>query len=152
MPTIAPSYLYAIFALITVSGILIFSFAAYASTLRAIPEFEQLENLLDYIGSKSYELVVLTTVANSSSEATLPLPSAIGNRQFWIRLKSESSGTWVEGALGLIHEGNVTSRIYLPKSVSAFGNYSSGYGPALLECYITNSTINLYLSAWRDKT
>ena len=150
MPTIAPSYIYALFALIIVSGILIFSFAAYASTLRVIPELEQLENILDHVGSKGYELVTLSTATNSNSEAILQLPSAIGNRQFWIRLRSEAAGTWVEGALGSIHEGNVTNRTYLPKTVSANGNYSSNYGPALLECFITGSTINLRLSAWRD--
>jgi hypothetical protein len=38
MPAIASSYVYAFFALICVSSILISAFAAYATTLRTIPE------------------------------------------------------------------------------------------------------------------
>jgi len=150
MPTIAPSYIYAFFALIAVSSILISSFAAYASTLRAIPEMEQLKNLLSHVTSEGYKLVALTNATNSTSEAVLQLPSTIGNKHYWIRLRSESSRAWVEGSLGLIHEGNVTNRVYLPKTVTVFGNYSSGYGPAVLECYVNGSTITLHLKTWSE--
>jgi hypothetical protein len=152
LPAIAPSYIYAFFALITVSSILISSFAAYATTLRNIPEREQLENLLSYVASKGYELVALTTATNSSSEIALQLPASIGNKEYWVRLSNDSSKAWVEGALGKIHEGNVFNRVYLPKTVAVLGNYSSGYGPAVLECSVNGSTINLHLSAWRDST
>jgi hypothetical protein len=147
---IAPSYIYAFFALIAVSSILISSFAAYTTTLRTIPEMECLENLLDRIASKGYELIALTTATNSTLEAVFHLPSAIGNKQYWIRLNNESSKAWVEGALGSFHENKVTSRVYLPKAISVLGNYSSNTGFARLECYAANSTINLCLSAWRD--
>lgn len=150
MPTIAPSYIYAFFALIAVSSILISSFSAYASTLRTIPEMEQLENLLNHVASRGYELITLTTATNSSSEAALQLPAAIGNKQYWLRLRSESSKAWVEGALGSMHAGSVTNRVYLPKTVSASGNYSSGYGSAVLECYVNGSAISLHLSPWRE--
>ena len=150
MPAIAPSYIYAFFALIIVSSILISSFAAYATNLRAIPEIKQLEKLLNNIASKGYDLITLTTATNSTSETVLQLPSTIGTKQYWIRLRNEFSQAWVEGALGAIHEGNVTNRVYLPKTVSVLGNYSSGYGPAVLECYMNGTTINLRLSAWRE--
>ncbi len=150
MPAIAPSYIYAFFALVAVSSILIFSFSAYASTLRTIPEREQLENLLNHVASKGYELITLVTTTNSTSEVVLQLPSAIGNKQYWIRLRNEPSKAWVEGALGSIHGGNVTNRVYLPKTVSVFGDYSSGFGPAVLECYINGSTVNLRLTYWRE--
>jgi len=150
MPVIVPSYIYTFFSLVIVSSILISSFAAYAVTLRTIPEMEQLKNLLNHIASKGYELITLTTATNSTSEAVLQLPSAIGNKQYWIRLLNESLKAWVEGALGLIHESSITNRVYFPKTVSVFGNYSSGYGPAVLECYVNGSTITLHLIAWRD--
>lgn len=151
VPTIAPSYIYAFFALIAVSGILISTFAAYATTLRVIPEMEQLENLLNHVASKGCELITLTAATNSTSEAVLKLPPAIGNKQYWIRLRNESSKAWVEAALGSIHQGKVTSRVYLPKIVSALGNYSSGYGPAILEIFMSNSTVTLHLKTWRGK-
>ncbi len=150
MPTLAPSYIYAFFALVTVSSILISSYAAYTTTLRTIPEIEQLKNLLNHVASKGYELTALTAATNSTLEATLQLPTAIGNKQYWIRLRNEGSKAWVEGALGTIHAGNVTNRVYLPKTIVAMGNYSSGYGPVLLESYLDGATITLSLSSWRD--
>ncbi|MFQ6068534.1 MAG: hypothetical protein ACE5KD_03220 [Candidatus Bathyarchaeia archaeon] len=150
MPTIAPSYIYSFFALVAVSSILISSFAAYATTLRTIPEMEQVENLLNHVASKGYELIILTITANTTSEAILLLPSTIGNKHYWIRLRNESLQAWVEGALGSILEGSITNRVYLPKRIFAFGNYSSGHGPALLECYMNGSTVNLYLTSWGE--
>ncbi len=149
MPAIASSYIYAFFALIAVSSILISSFAAYATTLRTIPEMEQLENLLHHVASKGLELVSLTAATNSTSEAILRLPSSIGNRQYWVRLRGDSSKAWAEGALGTIHEGSVANRVYLLKAVSVQGSYSSGYGSAVLECYVNGSVINLHLRTWR---
>lgn len=105
--------------------------------------------MLNRIASKGYELITLTTVTNSTSEAVLQLPSAIGNKQYWIRLRNMTSKAWIEGALGSIHKGNIANRVYLPKTVSALGNYSSGYGPAVLKCYMNGSTVNLHLNTWR---
>ncbi|MDH5495409.1 MAG: hypothetical protein OEY24_06890, partial [Candidatus Bathyarchaeota archaeon] len=107
-------------------------------------------NLLNHVASKGYELIIITTATNSTSEAVLQLPIAIGTKQYWIRLSNESSKTWVEGALGAIHEDSVANREYLPKTVSVSGNYSSGYGPAVLECYINGSTVSLRLTSWRE--
>jgi len=148
MPAIAPSYIYAFFALVAVSSILISSFAAYAATLRTIPEMEQLGNLLEHVAAKGYELAALTSATNSSSEAVMQLPASIGNRQYWVRLRRESSKAWVEGALGEIHDGGSTNRVYLPREVSVLGSYSSGYGSAVLECYMNGSIISLRLSTW----
>jgi hypothetical protein len=150
MPAIAPSYIYSFFALIIVSTLLISSFAAYATTLRTIPEIEQLENLLNHVASKGYELITLITATNSTAEAVLQLPSTIGTRQYWIKLRNESLKAWVEGALGSIQESSTANRVYLPKTVSVSGNYSSDYGPAVLECYINGSTISLCLTSWRE--
>jgi hypothetical protein len=117
MPAIASSYIYAFFALISVSSILISSFAAYAATLRTIPEIEQLRNLLEFVAAKGCELVALTSTTNATSKATIQLPSSIGSKQYWVRLGSESTKAWVEGALGKIHEGRVVDRVYLPRAL-----------------------------------
>ncbi|MCW4055459.1 MAG: hypothetical protein NWE82_01600 [Candidatus Bathyarchaeota archaeon] len=150
MPAIASSYIYAFFALISVSSILISAFAAYAATLRTIPETEQLQNLLEFVAAEGCELVALTSTTNSTSRATIQLPSSIGSKQYWVRLGSESTKAWVEGALGEIHEGSVVDRVYLPRAISVSGNYSSSYGPGVLECYMDAATVNLRLSTWRD--
>ncbi len=150
MPAIAQSYIYSFFALIIVSTLLISSFATYTTTLRTIPEKEQLENLLNHVASEGYKLITLTTATNSTAEALLQLPATLGTKHYWIKLRNESSKAWVEGALGSIHEGIGTNRVYLPKTVSASGNYSSDYGPAVLECHNNSSTISLCLIYWRE--
>ncbi len=150
MPTIAPSYLYAIFALIAVSSILISSFASYTTALRAIPEAEQLRNLLRQIASEGFELMTIVGTTNSSLETTLRLPSAIGSKQYWIRLRNEPAESWIEGSLGTIHEGAGAHRVFLPRTVSASGNYSSGWGPAILSCSLNNSAVILLLKSWRN--
>jgi len=142
--------MYAFFALISVSSILISSYVAYATTLRTIPEIKQMRNLLEFVAAKGCELVALTSTTNATSKATLQLPSSIGSKQYWIRLESESTNSWVEGALGEIHASRVADHIFLPKAISASGNYSSNYGPGILECYIDASGINLRLAIWRD--
>jgi hypothetical protein len=150
VPSIAPSHVYAFFALIAVSTILISAFSAYAVTLRTMPEKEQLQNLLNYIASKGYELVTLATATNATSRAVLQLPSTIGSKHYWARLRNEDSKAWVEGALGSIQEDTVNNRSYLPESVFASGKYASSNGPAVLECYLNASTIHLHLSLWRE--
>jgi hypothetical protein len=150
LPALAPSYIYAFFALVAVSSILVSSYATYTTTLRTILEVEQLKNLLNHVASKGYELAALTAATNSTLEASLQLPTTIGNKQYWIRLRNEGSKAWVEGALGTIHTGNITNRVYLPKTVVAMGNYSSGYGPVLLKSYLDGTSITLSLSSWRD--
>lgn len=151
MPAIAPSHIYAFFALTIVASILISSFSAYMTTLKTIPEIQQLENIIKHVASQAYELITLANAANSTSKTILELPSTIGNRQYWFRLCNNSSKAWVEGALGTPHKSKVAHQISLPKMVMASGNYSSGYGPALLESYFDGTHV-LHLSAWRGNT
>lgn len=148
MPVIAPSYIYSFFALVTISSILIAAFSSYTSTLRRIPEAEQLRTLLDHVASKGYELMALAAATNSTSMAVLQLPSAIGNRDYWIRFRTEATRAWVEGSVGSTNLNAATDQVFFPKQVYAQGNYSCGYGPAFLECFANGSRINLLLRAW----
>jgi hypothetical protein len=149
VPAIAPSYIYAFFALTIVASILISSFSAYMTTLRTIPEIQQLENIMEHVVSQAYKLIALASTANSTSRTILQLPSTIGNRLYWFRLGSNSSEAWIEGALGTPHKGRAMHLVSLPKTVRAFGNYSSSYGPALLESYFEGTNV-LHLSSWRE--
>jgi hypothetical protein len=150
VPVIAPSYVYSFFALVAISSILIAAFSSYTSTLRRIPEVEQLQNLLNHVASKGYELIALGTATNSTSRAVLQLPPAIGSRSYWIRFRTEPARAWVEGSVGPAHLSAVAERVFFPKQVYAQGNYSCGYGPALLDCFMNGSTINLRLRTWSE--
>ena len=131
------------------SSILISSFSVYATSLRNIPEEAQLIRVLTQVAAEGCKLVTLTSRTNATSEVVLSLPTVIGNKQYWIRLRNESSSAWFEGALGSIHTGNPRNRVHLPNNVSVEGNYSSYDGRALLQCNKEGSLINLRLTSLR---
>lgn len=135
MPSITPSYLYTFVALMAVSSLLIFSFMAYAEALRVSSETRQLKNLIDHVSAKSTELITLTSATNATSEATLPMPASIGNKQYWLRLCNNSEKTWLEGGLGNIPMERTELRVFLPKEASATGYYIGGFGAVHLKCY-----------------
>jgi hypothetical protein len=139
LPTITPSYLYTFVALMAVSSLLIFSFMAYAEALRVSSETRQLKNLMDHVSAKSTELLTLTLATNATSEAFLPMPVSIGNKQYWLRLCNNSEKTWLEAGLGNIPIEGIELRVYLPKEASATGNYIGGYGAVHLKCYSNSS-------------
>lgn len=150
MPTIAANHIYSFFALVAVSSILITSFGAYATTLRNLPESKQLNNLIKHIANIGCELITLTETTNSTSKVTLQLPSRIGIKRYWIRLTNDSQKTWIEGALGSIHQGDLTTRVYILPVIEATGNYTSENGAAFLECSLNESTVTLLLDNWRE--
>lgn len=135
MPSITPSHLYTFVALIAVTSLLTFSFMAYAEGLRVSSEMRQLKNLMDYVSAKCTELLTLASATNATSEAFLPMPVSIGNKQYWLKLHNDSEKTWLEGGLGSTPVEGTELRVYLPKEASATGYYIGGYGTARLRCY-----------------
>lgn len=135
MPSITLGYLYTFVALMAVSSLLIFSFMAYAEALRVSSETRQLKNLMDHVAAKSTELLTLTLAINTTSEAFLPMPVSIGNKQYWLRLCNNSEKTWLEGGLGNVPMEGTELRVYLPKEACATGYYIGGYGAVHLRCY-----------------
>ena len=146
MPSIALNHLYTFIALTIVSILLISSYSSYANTLQTIPEIEQLKNILDHVAAKGNELLTLVTTTGSTARTLVQLPPTIGNREYWIRLRNDTSNVWVEGALGQIDEGGREYKIFLPRKASTSGYYRGGYGPAMLECYMNGSIPQLNLS------
>ena len=146
MPSIALNHLYTFVALTTVSILLVSSYSFYASTLRTIPEIEQLKNILDQVAAKGNELLTLVTTTNSAAHTTMQLPPTIGNREYWIRIRNDTSNVWIEGALGQIDESGRKYNIFLPGKASTSGYYIGGYGPAMLECNMSDSIPQLNLS------
>lgn len=146
MPSIALNHLYTFIALTIVSILLISSYSSYANTLQTIPEIEQLKNILDHVAAKGNELLTLVTTTNSKAHTIMQLPPTIGNREYWIRIRNDTSNVWIEGALGQIDESGRECEIFLPGRASTCGYYIGGYGPAMLECYVNGSVPQLNLS------
>jgi len=147
LPSITPSYLYTFVALIAVSSLLVFSFMAYGDALRVSSEVKQLKNLMDYVATKSTEMLTLTLATNATAEVFLQMPAAIGNKQYWLRLCNDSAKAWLEGGLGNTPIEGTELRIYLPKEASASGYYIGGYGAARLKCYVITGVPKIQLTS-----
>jgi len=147
LPSIATTNLYTFLAMAIVSALLICSFSIYASTVRTIPEIEQLKNILDHVAAKGNELLALVTATNSTVQTLIHLPSTINQKEYWIRVRNDTSNAWVEGSLGQIGEDGTEYRVFFPRNVCASGYYIGGYGPAVLECYMNDAIPQLDLSS-----
>ena len=147
MPSIAISNFLATIALIVASTLLVSSFSFYTITVRTIPEIQKLQNILNHLAAKGDELLALVAVTNSTIRLFNQLPTRIGDQQYWIQLRNDSSSAWVEGALGQPGERETTYQVFLPKKTVASGQYIGGYGSAILECYMNSSTPQLNLSS-----
>jgi hypothetical protein len=147
LPSITPSYLYTFAALIAVSSLLVFSFMAYADTLRVSSEVKQLKNLMNYVAAKNTDLLTLVSNTNATTEAYLQMPTAIGNKQYWLQLHSDSKKAWLEGGFGNTPVEETELRIYLPKEASATGYYIGGYGAACLKCYVNAGVLQIQLTS-----
>jgi hypothetical protein len=138
MPAITPSYLYTFFAIIAVSGILLVSFMNYANAIRFSSEVGKLKDLMDSVAAKATELISLTKVTSATTEAYIQAPAAIGDRQYWLMLRNDSSKVWLEGGLGNTPKEGAEVRVYLPSMALAYGYYVSGYGAIRLKCSVNH--------------
>jgi hypothetical protein len=147
MSSVPISHLYTFLALTIVSIILVSSFSLYASTVRALPEIEQLKNILDYVAAEGNEILTLVTTTNSTVHTFIQLPSMIGHQEYWIRFRNDTSNAWVEGALGEIIGKGTTYQVFFPRKASTSGYYVGGYGYPILECYMNDSVLQLNLNS-----
>lgn len=147
MPSITPSYLYTFIALIVVSSLLLFSFMAYANTLRFSSEVRQLKNLMDYVAAETTELVTLTLTTNVTAQIYLQMPTAIGDKQYWLQLRNNSEKAWVEGGFGNSPFEGMELQVYLPNGVWAMGYYVAGYGLAQLKCDLDAGVLRIQLKS-----
>ncbi len=147
MPTIAPSYLYTFLAMIAVSTILVLSFMTYVSALRISSEAGQLSNLMDHLAAESTDLLTLVLVTNTTIETFLQMPSLIGEKQYWLRFRNDSSNAWLEGGFGNQPKEGAALRVHLPQEVFATGSYIGGYGAARLECEINAGCPRIQLTS-----
>jgi hypothetical protein len=142
MPSIIPPYIYTLFASILVGVIIIAAVGVSAAELKSVAEEQQLNNLAQYVATKSLELISQTNTGNINVTTKLDLPSTIGNQQYWITLTNSSSRTWVQAGIG-INEASSAYQSTIPAQAQTEGVYRSIQGQASLEC-IKNSS-GLYL-------
>jgi len=136
-------------AMVAVGTLLIFSFNSYATTLRIIPETEQLDNLLNYVAAKATELVT-STQTGTVTQFCLNLPTKIGDLPYWIRLQNDTLQSWIMGGFGTDWNMTTFHKIFLPGNSIATGHHLSIYGPAVLTSWINSSVRQLFLTSARD--
>jgi hypothetical protein len=147
LPSITPSHLYTFIALIVVSGILILSFMDYAEALRFSSEAKQLKNIMDGVASRCTELVTLALTTNSTNEATIQLPTRIGDKQYWLALVNDTSEAWLEGGLGGTPLQGMDMRVHFPKAGLSTGYYISGSGAAKISSSFNEGFPEIYLTS-----
>lgn len=147
LPSIVSSYIYTLVALTAVSALLLYSLNSYTLTLRSTSETDQLRNILNGVATKADEIQTLVTSTNSSLTVFLNLPATIGDQQYWMRVRNDSSSAWVEGSLGQIFEGNAELRVFISSKASTSGYYISAHGQASLRGYMNGSTPQLNLAS-----
>ena len=147
MPSIVPSYLYTFFALALIGTILVGTFNSFAVSLKQIPEEKQLRNTLDYVAAKSMELVnsAVAFGRNATMQTALELPARIGQKQYWIRLESDSEWTFAEAGFGS-EPTQPIYKVYLTSAASASGTFKGEFGKALLTCELNSSGVFLSLN------
>ena len=102
---------------------------------------------MNYMAAKSTDLLTLTSTTNATVEAYLQMPAAVGNKQYWLQLCSDSARTWLEGGLGDMLMEGTEMRVYLPKEAFAAGYFIGGYGVACLRCYVSAGVPQIRLAS-----
>jgi len=148
MASEATTYFYTLLAMGAIGLMLTTTFQAHTSSLNIVSERHELKRLLETIASEGTELIALTEATNASTRVCLHLPHSIGNRLWWVRLVSDSTGTWIEGAFGTPWEGRPECRVDLPVDVSASGTYEGGVGTLALTCSRQGGGVSLTLGSW----
>ncbi len=146
MPTIIPSYVYALFAALIVGAIIVYSCSLVALNIKNQASMHQLRNIDEYVATQSLVALSHTIEENQSSTQFIDVPSQVGNQIFWIQISNDSSSAWVESGFGT----TVTSsdlHIDIPAAVNASGTFVSGSGRAILQCHFENQIATLTLTS-----
>jgi len=93
-------------------------------------------------------MMLTTEATGATARVSMRLPQHIGDKRYWIRLRSDASGARVEGAFGDPWAGEPRFRVGLPWNVSASGTYKGGYGTLALNCTVQGSETVLTLGRW----
>jgi len=147
MSAVSTNYYYTLFSLLFVGMILVGSFQVYNHQIQGVSETKALTKVLESIAAEGCELLSLVSATNSSAQLLLHVPDRIGEKLFWVRLRSSASGAWLEGGFGDEWSEEPECHVHLPKGVSASGTYAGEEGTLKLICHIEGSTLYLEMSA-----
>jgi hypothetical protein len=145
LPSIIPAYVYTLFAALIVGSIVICACGLSTLSVKNEAAQQQLSNIAEYVATGSLELTSHAKADNLTTTLSLTVPSSVGDQRYWIQIKNDSSKAWVEVGFGTTPTVS-EQRTYIPAEVVASGTYTSGLGPATLECYSGNSNVYLTLS------
>ena len=145
MPSIIPSYIYTLFASIIVGTIVISACGLSTANIKQEAEKQQLSNIAEYVATESLELISHAAAENLTSTLHLDVPQQIGNQRYWIKMANDSAKAWVEVGFGTTVLSS-EQLAYIPSEVATSGNYISGSGAAILECFSDSSGVQLNLS------
>jgi len=148
MPSQATNYFYTLIAMGAVAFMLTNAFQGHARGVEVLADGRALRAVLEQVASECTEMVAFTEATGASSRISLGTPTMIGDRYYWVRLSSDSSGAWVEGGFGEPWEGATNYRVELPWNVSASGTFRGGYGTLALGCSLVDSEPALTLGRW----
>jgi hypothetical protein len=146
MPSIIPSYIYALFASVIVGTIVITSCALVTVNVKAAAEEQQLSNIADYVAAKCMELAAVPPATNLSVSVPVDVPALIGNRRYSIQIQNDQTHVWVKTNFEQSSEALGGQHTYVPLNLNASGFYISGSGPAFLRMDLnqTGSFLELY--------
>ena len=136
MPSQATSYFYTIVAMGVVALMVTNAFKVQVSGLKAV--------------SEATELIAFTEATNATAKMSLHTPTLIGDKEYWIRLHSDASEAWVEGAFGEPWKGNPDYRVELPRDIIASGAYRGGFGTLMMNCTIQGGEPAVTLGRWES--
>ncbi|MGD6934892.1 MAG: hypothetical protein ACQCN5_11865 [Candidatus Bathyarchaeia archaeon] len=145
MPSIVPSYVYVLFALVIVGTIIIGACGVSILEIKNNADKQQLSNIAEYVTAQSNKMILQATRDNANSTVYLNLPINVGYQKYWIQIENDTSKAWVTAGFGSIQTSS-QQRTYLPADISASGVYTSYSGIAVLKCETDGSHVTLTIN------
>jgi len=150
MPSQATSYFYTIVAMGVVALMITNAFKVQVAGLEAVSDRQALRELLEAVATEATELIAFTEATNATAKVSLQTPTLIGDKEYWIRLHSDSTEAWVEGAFGEPWMGSPDFRVELPWGVDASGTYRGGFGVLMMNSTIQGGDPAVTLGRWES--
>jgi hypothetical protein len=150
VPSQATNYFYTLAAMGVIALVVTSTFNINVYGVKSAAERKQLLKVLDAVAAECTELTVLTEKTGASAEVTLKLPTRIGDKLYWVRLRTSDSGSWIEGGFGEPWNGIPELRVYLPWNTTSSGTYRGEYGTPSVNCTMSGGTPTLTLKRLED--
>ena len=150
MPSEVTNYFYTIIVMGTIAFIVTSAFNTHAAGIKITAETQELKNLLETVAAECAELIALTEATGATTKISMKIPVNIGEKYFWMRLRSDTSGAWIEGAFGAPLNGDPQHAVEIPGIVLVSGTYRGGYGTLSLSCTEQAEGPVLILGRWEE--